>query len=161
MTITNRNPDNLAPRTCRLDVLSPQLTRILALLGPTQQQQCALAACEFALRTADIQSPTVLEAFNQLLDNVELDEETVFELEILMNNLDEECLSALRSKQKSAFFESFHKSRAVAALLHAAHPEPLKAAVESIYEASQTSPESDEFISFLMPLAVSEYVIYS
>lgn len=148
-------------RTCRLDLLSPQLTSVLEMLGPSQQQHCALAACEFALRITDMQLPVVQDAFNELLANSQLSEETTFELELLMNNFDGECLSALRTKHRSAFFESFHKSRAVAALLYAADPEPLKAAVESIYEASQTNAQSDEVISFLMPLAVSEYVMHS
>ncbi len=148
-------------RTCRLDLVSPELTSMLEMLAPAQQQQCALAACEFALRTTDMQLPVVQEAFNELLQSAHLSEETTFELELLMNSFDGECLTALRAKHRNEFLDSFHKSRAVAALLYAADPEPLKAAVESIYEASQTNQQSEDVISFLMPLAVSEYLMHS
>lgn len=156
---SNTEPSSAAQR--RLDLLSPELTKMLAGMTPERQREFAVAACRYALHRANVRTPLILDTFVLLADEAAIPAELLFEVESLMNSFEDkyERLQEADPNSYCEFMNYFHKARAVAALMRAVGSEGFEQTSECIYEASQTSDDERELVDALLPLAVTDYLL--
>ncbi|HKE98534.1 MAG TPA: hypothetical protein VKG45_06370 [Actinomycetes bacterium] len=128
----------------RLDGLAPELAAVLHGAPPTQLWRIVEVACSLALATAELNDPRADAAFTWLRRGGRGDSAERRSLEALAAELDRSAGAARPpGGRDGAPGRAFAQARAATALWCALGEDPLRAALECLYEANHAGVDLD------------------
>ncbi len=120
--------------TTRLDSDAPQLSERLQAASAEQQRAAAVRAALVALSSVEVPEDEVAAA-RSAVESGRTDSAQQQRLKDLAQQLDEQAFR-LQEEQPDEYLVIFSRARAVSALAFALDPDPQRAALEGVYEAS-------------------------
>ena len=127
--------------TTRLDSVNKDLAARIRAAPPSRQRAAAAAAAAVVIDATRVAESQVVEA-RRALESGAADEGRQHDLDQLAERLDDEAFDLQDAEEHETYSERFAQARAVSALAYAFDPDAETAALEGIYEARSTVPDS-------------------
>lgn len=132
----------------RLQSVEPELWAKVCASSTDARRAAVLHACEYAVRTTEIENEMVLDIFGRLVMNDVFTPEERDELFDLARDLDDQHHN-LRESDPQESARAFNQARAICALAYAARPDTDENAAESLYEAYCSQEHVDEILKHI------------
>ncbi len=132
----------------RLDLIAPDLAEILPHATSAQLRDIALAACTIALDRTGLAEPLLERALVQLRHHRAGDVDLRRAIHDLVQQLDRtqwqiQAAVEAGNAPEAAYEAAFAEARAAHAVWYALDPDPVTAALESLYEAGAATDDPD------------------
>lgn len=138
----------------RLERIAPNLAKKLQELDVVKLKELKLAACKYVLPLVSSLDPFVIEAMSELSENGKLSEENRSRLDCIADPIDEQYYRLYQTcPDDENALRCFSQVRALNAMSMAGLEDPYTSAVESIYEALQSSNDREVLVKHLELLA--------